>query len=84
MVSYLSDRGWVLQLPHWSREEHHLFPAEFRAVVRQLVRGHYSTASILNTLPMDVLELVIGHLARDPYSCRATPAPPVSAGKALD
>jgi hypothetical protein len=53
-----------LQLPHWSREEHHLFPAGFRAVVRQLVRGHYSAASILNTLPMDVLELVIAHLAR--------------------
>jgi hypothetical protein len=56
----------MLQLLVWSREEHHLFPAEFRAVVRQLVRGHYSAASILNTLPMDVLELVIAHLARDP------------------
>jgi hypothetical protein len=55
-----------LQLPHWSRDEHHLFPAEFRAVVRQLVRGHYSAASILHTLPMDVLELVIAHLARNP------------------
>jgi hypothetical protein len=32
--------------------------------VRQLVRGHYSMASILNTLPMDVMELVIVHLAR--------------------
>jgi hypothetical protein len=53
----------VLQLPHWSREEHHLFPAEFRAVVWQLVRGHYSAASVLNTVPMDVLELVIAHLA---------------------
>jgi hypothetical protein len=55
-------------LPHWSREEHHLFPAEFRAVVRLLVRGHYSADSILNALPMDVLELVIAHLARNPYS----------------
>jgi hypothetical protein len=43
-------------------------------VVRQLVRGHYSTASVLNTLPMDVLELVIVHLARDPYSCATVPA----------
>jgi hypothetical protein len=64
-----------LQLPHWSREEHHLFPAEFRVVVRQLVRGHYSAASILSTLPIDVLELVIAHLARDPYSFTATLAP---------
>jgi hypothetical protein len=53
-----------LQPIHWSREEHHLFPVEFRALVRQLVRGHYSTTSILNTLPMEVLELVIAHLAR--------------------
>jgi hypothetical protein len=53
----------VSQLPHWSREEHHLFPAEFRAVVRQLVRGHYSATSVLSTLPMDVLELVIAHFA---------------------
>jgi hypothetical protein len=60
----------VLQLPHWSREEHHLFPAEFRTVVRQLVRGHYSAASILHTLPMDVLELMIAHLARDSYRRR--------------
>jgi hypothetical protein len=52
-----------LQPLHWSREEHHLFPAEFRAVVRQLVRGHYSAVSILNTLSMDVLELVIRELA---------------------
>jgi hypothetical protein len=51
-------------LPQWSRQEHHLFPAEFRAAVRQLVRGHYSADSILNTLPMDVLELVIAHVAR--------------------
>jgi hypothetical protein len=56
----------VSQPIHWSREEHHLFPAEFRAAVRQLVRGHYSAASVLSTLPMDVLELVIAHLARDP------------------
>jgi hypothetical protein len=63
----------VLQLPHWSREEHHLFPADFRAAVWQLVRGHYSAASVLNTLPMDVLELVIAHLARDPYSFVAMP-----------
>jgi hypothetical protein len=55
-----------LQLLVWSREEHHLFPAEFRAVVRQLVRGYYSVASILHTLPMDVLEVVIAHLARNP------------------
>jgi hypothetical protein len=34
--------------------------------VWQLVRGHYSTSSVLNTLPMDVLELVIAHLAHDP------------------
>jgi hypothetical protein len=53
----------VLQLPRWSREEHHLFPAEFRAVVRQLVRGHYSATSILNTVPMDVLELVVAFTA---------------------
>jgi hypothetical protein len=53
----------VLQLLHWSREEHHLFPAEFRAVVWQLVRGQHSPTSILHTLPMDVLELVIAHLA---------------------
>jgi hypothetical protein len=33
-------------------------------VVWHLVRGHYSTASILSALPMDVLELVIAHLAR--------------------
>jgi hypothetical protein len=63
-----------LQLPHWSREEHSLFPAEFRAVVRQLVRGHYSASSIPNTLPMDVLELVIAHLARYPYSFATVPA----------
>jgi hypothetical protein len=56
----------VSQLPQWSHEEHHLFPVEFRAVVWQLVRGHYSAASILHTLPMDVLELVIAHLARNP------------------
>jgi hypothetical protein len=48
----------------WSRAEHHLFPPNFRAAVWQLVRGHYSTASMLHTLPMDVLELVIAHLAR--------------------
>jgi hypothetical protein len=54
----------VLQLPHWSREEHHLFPAEFRTAVRQLVRGHSSSASELSLLPMDVLELVIWQLAR--------------------
>jgi hypothetical protein len=58
----------VSQLPHWSREEHHLFSAEFRAMVWQLVRGHYSAASILSTLPMDVLELVIAHVARSPSS----------------
>jgi hypothetical protein len=63
MASYLSDREWGLQPLHWSREEHHLFPAEFRAVVWQLVRGHYCAASVLNTLPMDVLELVFGQLA---------------------
>jgi hypothetical protein len=65
----------VVQMPHWSREEHHLFPAEFRAVVRQMVRGHYCAASVLNTVPMDVLELVIALLARDPYSFEGTPAP---------
>jgi hypothetical protein len=65
----------VSQLPRWSREEHHLFPAEFRAAVWQLVRGQHSSASVLNTLPMDVLELVIAHLARNPYSCAATPTP---------
>jgi hypothetical protein len=63
-----------LQLPHWSREEHHLFPAEFRAAVWQLVRGHYSAASMVSTLPMDVLELVIAHLARDLYSFATVPA----------
>jgi hypothetical protein len=55
----------ISQLPHWSREEHHLFPVEFRVVARLLVRGHYSAASILHTVPMDVLELVITHLARN-------------------
>jgi hypothetical protein len=30
---------------------------------------------MLNTLPMDVLELVIAHLASDPYSFDGTPAP---------
>jgi hypothetical protein len=40
-----------------------MFPVEFRAVVWQLVRGHYSSGCMLNTLPMDVLELVIAHLA---------------------
>jgi hypothetical protein len=65
----------VSQVPHWSRDDHHLFPVEFRAVVRQLVRGHYSAASILNTLPMDVLELVFTHLARDPYSFAAALSP---------
>jgi hypothetical protein len=34
--------------------------------VYQLVRGHYSAGCVLNTLPMDVLELVIAHLARGP------------------
>jgi hypothetical protein len=53
----------VSQPLHWSREEHHLFPVEFRAVVRQLVRGHYSAASVLSTLPMELMELVIAHLA---------------------
>jgi hypothetical protein len=43
-------------------------------VVRQLIRGHHSPASILNTVPMDVLELVIAHLARDPYSVVTVPA----------
>jgi hypothetical protein len=54
----------VLQLSHWSREGHHLFPVEFRAAVWQLVCGQHSAASILHTLPMDVLELIIAHLAR--------------------
>jgi hypothetical protein len=63
-----------LQPLHWSREEQCKFPAEFRAVVRQLVRGHYSAASVLNTLPTDVMELVIAHLARDPYSFATVPA----------
>jgi hypothetical protein len=67
-----------LQPLHWSREEHHLFPVAFRAVVRQLVRGHYSAASVLNTLPMDVLEVVITHLARDPYSFNTTGLAPAS------
>jgi hypothetical protein len=56
----------VPQPLHWSREKHHLFPVEFRVAVRQLVRGHYSVASVLSTLPMGVLELVIAHLARTP------------------
>jgi hypothetical protein len=54
-----------------------MFPAEFRAVVQQLVRGHYSAASMLNTLPMDVLELVIMHISRDPY-CFSVPLRDVS------
>jgi hypothetical protein len=57
-----------LQLSEWSRKNHSLFPAGFRAVVWQLVRGHYNAVSVLSTLPMDVLELVIAHLARDPFS----------------
>jgi hypothetical protein len=52
-----------MQMPVWSREEHSRFSVEFRAAVRQLVRGHYSAASLLHTLPMDVLELVIQALA---------------------
>jgi hypothetical protein len=63
----------------WSREEHHLFPAEFRVVVQQLMRGHYSVMSILHTLPMDVLELVIAHLARVPFSF-TVPRAPAAAG----
>jgi hypothetical protein len=51
------------QLLVWSREEHHLFPDEFRAAVWQLVRGQHSITSILNTLSMDVLELMIRQLA---------------------
>jgi hypothetical protein len=31
--------------------------------------------SILSTLPMDVLELVIAHVASDPYSFDGTPTP---------
>jgi hypothetical protein len=58
----------VPQVLHWSREEHHLFPAEFRAAVRQLVRGHYSATSILNSLPMDVLELVFRYFGRGHYA----------------
>jgi hypothetical protein len=46
----------------WLRDRHSQFPPEFRAVVRQLVRGHYSETSVLSTVPMDVLELVIVHL----------------------
>jgi hypothetical protein len=71
----------VSQLPRWSREEHHLFPVEFQAAVRQLIRGHYSTASILHTLPMDVLELVIAHLARDPRLCSIGVVPPAAVSK---
>jgi hypothetical protein len=56
----------------WSRENHHEFSVEFRAAVWQLVRGQHSATSVLSTLPMDVLELVIAHLARDPYSCDAS------------
>jgi hypothetical protein len=33
-------------------------------VVQQLLHGHYRDASVLSTLPMDVLELVIQSLAR--------------------
>jgi hypothetical protein len=39
--------------------------------VLQLVRGHGCGVSILSTLPMELLELVIAHLARDPYSVKA-------------
>jgi WD40 repeat protein len=73
LVSDLSDRGWFSQPLHWSFEEHHLFPVEFRAAVRQLVRGHHSVASLLSVLPRDVLELVFVHLARDPDSFPTTP-----------
>jgi hypothetical protein len=55
-----------LQPLHWSREEHHLFPVEFRAAVWLVLRGQHSPTCILHALPMDVLELVIAHLARDP------------------
>jgi hypothetical protein len=48
--------------------------------VRQLVRGQHSPVSVLNTLPMDVLELVIVHLARDPYSFASTGAPAALSG----
>jgi hypothetical protein len=53
-------------------------------VVWQLVRGHYSTPSVLHTLPMDVLELVIAHLARDPYSFVALPGLSRSADSEAD
>jgi hypothetical protein len=55
-----------------------MFPAEFRAVVWQLVRGHYCASSVLNTLPMDVLELVFVRLARDPYSFVCTESTEIS------
>jgi WD40 repeat protein len=55
----------ILQPSSWSREGDHLFPAEFRAAVRQLIRGQHSPTSILHLLPMDVLEVVIRHLADD-------------------
>jgi hypothetical protein len=36
--------------------------------VRELVRGHYREASILSSMPMDVLELVVAQLAREHFS----------------
>jgi hypothetical protein len=73
-VSDCGELVCVSQLPQWSRKEHHLFPAEFRVAVWHLVRGHYSPASVLSMVPMDVLELVIAHHARDLYSLSARPA----------
>jgi hypothetical protein len=43
--------------------------------VWQLLRGHYSAASILNTLPMDMLELMIAHLGHGPFSSTAPRIP---------
>jgi hypothetical protein len=47
----------------WSRQSHHCWPAEFRAVVWQLLCGSYRTASPLSMLPLDMLELVIHYVA---------------------
>jgi WD40 repeat protein len=52
-----------VQVSAWSHENHHLYPAEFRSAVWELVRGQFCPTSVLSTLPMDVLELVIAHLA---------------------
>jgi WD40 repeat protein len=65
VVACVAFRPLPLQ---WSRENHVRWPSTFRAAVWQLVRGHYSTVSVLSTLPMDLVELVIAQLAQQESS----------------